>query len=201
VDIMPTDALLAARRRANVPNPLGAAIPLLALAGLALLLDAAPDLPWQVGIGVAALFAAAALARFAQHRLTVRQLRRVADQLILRAGTRAGASPLVAWRTLELTSEQHRRLVAREAARLARELDAATLPGAVPLNRAAARCHRPELEALAEHLEGEPAVDARGVLLVEQLLSSPSSPLYDRQAAADLGVQLRRATAALRTAR
>jgi hypothetical protein len=193
-----TDTLLAARQRAHVPNPLAAAVPLLALAALALFLDAAPDLPWEVGVVVAALFAAAALARLAQRWLAVRQLRRVADQLILRGGARPGTSPLVAWRVLELTSQQHRRLVAREAARLARELDGGTLPGAVPLNRAAARCHRPALEELADVLEHEPAVDARGVLLAEQLLSSPSSPLFDRDAATDLGSQLRRVRAALR---
>jgi hypothetical protein len=195
---MASDSLLTARRRANVPSPLGAAAPLLGLAVLALVLDAAPQLPWQVGVGVATLFAAAALARLAQRWLTVRQLRRVADRLLLRGGATAATSPLVAWRVLELTRDEHRRAVAREVMRLARELDAATLPGAVPLNRAAVRRRRPELEALAELLEDEPAVDARGVLLVEQLVTSPSSPLYDRSSADDVGAQLRRVRAALR---
>jgi len=195
---MATDAVLDPRRRAHVPNPLGAAAPLFALAALALLLDAAPRLPWQVGVVVAALFFAAGLARLAQQSLEVRQLRRVADQLILRGSGRATTSSLIAWRTLELTSVGHRRTVAAEATRLLRELDTGTLPGAVPLNRVAARPFRHELEELVQTLTLEDAVDARGVLLAHQLLTSPQSPLYDRDAANVLGVQLRRACAALR---
>jgi hypothetical protein len=190
--------MLDPRRRAHVPNPLGAAAPLLALALLALLLDAAPSLPWEVGVVVAALFLAAGLARLAQQWLEVRQLRRVADQLILRGGGRTTTSPLIAWRTLELTSLHHRRAVAAEATRLLRELDAGTLPGAVPLNRVATRPFRHELEGLVDALTGEEAVDARGVLLAELLLTSPQSPLYDRDAADGLGIQLRRVRAALR---
>src|SRR5262252_3828393 len=116
---MAKDAIQDLRRRANVPNPLGSAAPLIALAAIALVLDAAPDLPWEVGVGVAALFGAAAA----------------------------------------------------EAARLSRELDAATLPGAVPLNRAAVRPYRQELEAISAALESGEPVSARGVLLVQELLS------------------------------
>jgi hypothetical protein len=195
---MATDALANPRRRARIPNPLGAAAPLFALAALALLLDAAPDLPWQAGIAVAGLFLAAGLARLSQQWLAVRRLRRVADQLILRtSGRTVPTSPLITWRTHELTSLAHRRAVAAEAARLVRELDASSLPGAVPLNRAAVRPFRHELELLADTLAAESPVCARGVLLAEQLLTSPRSPLYDRDAAEGLGVQLRRVRTAL----
>src|SRR5262249_32851801 len=146
---MATHAPVGSRAHANVPSPLGAAAPLIALAALALLLDAAPDLPWEAGIAVSGLFVSAAVVRFVQKSLAVSRLRGIADRIILRNGDRPTASPLVAWRTAELTSRRHRGAVAAEAARLARDLDASTLPGAVPLNRAAVRPYRQELEALA----------------------------------------------------
>jgi len=195
---MAKDAIQDLRRRANVPNPLGSAAPLIALAAIALVLDAAPDLPWEVGVGVAALFGAAAAVRVTQEWRTVRRLRALADQIILRAEAHRIASALVSWRMLELTSRRHRHVVAAEAARLSRELDAATLPGAVPLNRAAVRPYRQELEAIAAALESGEPVSARGVLLVQDLLSSPTSPLYDRAAVGALEPRLHRAITALR---
>ena len=180
-----------------MPSPIGAAAPLLALAALALALDLAPSLPWQVGVLVAALFAGAAAVRLTQQWLVLRRLRLVADRIILRSGARSTTSALVAWRTLELTSPHHRRVVAGEAARLARELDAATLPGAVPLNRAAVRPYRSDLETLARVLAGSEQVSARGVLLAERLLTSPASPLYDAAAAGSLDGELRRVISAL----
>jgi hypothetical protein len=195
---MATHAVLDPRRRARVPNPLGAAAPLFALAGVALLLEAAPDLPWAVGVCVAALFLGAGSARLAQQWLVVRQLRGIADQLILRgSGRGATPSPLIAWRTSELTSRAHRRAVAGEVHRLVHELDATSLPGAVPLNRAAARPFGRELELLAETLAGDKTVSARGVLLAQRLLTSSRSPLYNRDAAETLSAQLRRVRAAL----
>jgi hypothetical protein len=195
---MAKDAIQDLRRRANVPNPLESAAPLIALAAIALVLEAAPDLPWEVGVGVAALFGAAAAVRVTQEWRTVRRLRALADQIILRAEAHRIASALVSWRMLELTSRRHRHVVAAEAARLSRELDAATLPGAVPLNRAAVRPYRQELEAIAAALESGEPVSARGVLLVQDLLSSPSSPLYDRAAVGALEPRLNRAISALR---
>jgi hypothetical protein len=185
-------------RHANVPSPLAAASPLLALAALALTLEAAPDLPWEVGVAVALLFAAAGCVRLVQKWLAVRRLRSVADRIILRGGERQSTSPLIAWRTLELTGARHRHSLAAAAARLARELDASTLPGAVPLNRAAVRPYRHQLDALAALLDGTEPITARGVLVAEQLLSSPTSPLYDRTAADTLEPRLRRVLSTLR---
>ena len=181
-----------------MPSPRAAAAPLLALAVLALTLEAAPGLPWAAGVAVALLFVAAAAVRLAQKWLAVRRLRAVADRIILHGGERSATSPLIVWRTLELTSARHRHAVAVVAARLARELDAATLPGAVPLNRVAVRPHRRDLETLAAVLDGPEPVTAQGVLLAEQLLSSPASPLYDRTAAETLKPRVRRVLAALR---
>jgi hypothetical protein len=198
---MATHATPASRRQANVPSPLAAAAPLLGLAVLALALDAAPGLPWETGVAAAMLFAAAAVVRLAQKWIAVRRLRSIADRIILRGGDRPTASPLVAWRTAELTSPRHRRVVAAEAARLARELDASTLPGAVPLNRSVVRPHRIQLEALAAALDSSQPIGARGMLLAEQLLTSPASPLYDRAAADTLEPGLRRVLSALQTPR
>jgi hypothetical protein len=198
---MATHAIVGSRAHANVPSPLGAAAPLVALAVLALALDAAPGLPWEAGVAVSALFVSAATVRFLQKWIAVRRLRAIADRIILRNGDRPTASPLVAWRSAELTSRRHRRSVAADAARLARELDASTLPGAVPLNRAVVRPYRHELEALASALDGEQPIGARGVLTAERFLSSPASPLYDRAAADTLGPRLQRVITTLQGSR
>lgn len=198
---MATHPTPGSRRQANVPRPLAAASPLLALAVIAIGLDAAPDLPWETGVAAASLFAAAAVVRLGQKWIAVRRLRSIADRIILRGGDRPTASPLVLWRTAELTSPRHRRSVAADAARLARDLDASTLPGAVPLNRAVVRPYRQELETLAATIDGRQPISARGMLLAQQLLSSPASPLYDRGAAETLAPRLRRVLSALQTSR
>jgi hypothetical protein len=67
------------------------------------------------------------------------------------------------------------------------ELDEHLLPGASPLNRAAARPHVDLIGALADRLEevARP-VSARGILLVEALLTDGSGPLYARHRAGEL---------------
>jgi len=198
---MATHASTGLRRHAGVPSPVGAAWPLIGLAAVALLLEAAPDLPWEVGVGVALLFAAAASVRLVQEHLAVRRLRSLADRIILRSRDHPTASALIAWRTSELTCERHRHALASQATRLAHELDAGVLPGAVPLNRVAVRPYRPQLEQLAEILRSPRPVSAHGVLVAEELLSSAASPLYDRSQADRLGRVLRHAITTLETAR
>ncbi len=198
---MAAHASVGSRRQANVPNPLGAAAPLLVLAVVALALDAAPDLPWEAGVAVSGLFVSAAAVRFTQKWIAVRRLRAIADRIILRNGDRPTASPLVAWRAAELTGRRHRRSVAAAASRLARELSASSLPGAVPLNRSVVRPYRQELEALAATLDGKQPIGARGMLLAERFLSSPASPLYDRAAADTLGPRLHRVITTLQSSR
>ena len=94
-----------------------------------------------------------------------------------------------------------RQIAPPQATRLARELDASTLPGSVPLNRAAVRPYRQELEALAATLDGTEPISARGMLLTQRFLSSPASPLYDRAAADTLGPRLRRVLTTLQASR
>jgi hypothetical protein len=178
-------------------SPIAVSGPLLALAAVALALSAAPDLPWQGGIVAGAMFGLAALVRIVRQSQELRRLRRAADRIILRSPARLPSSALVAWRARELTGTRHRHALAAETRRLSRELDATSLPGAVPLNRAVVRPFQPELEALALLLDGDQPVGPRGVLLVENLLSDPSGPLYDRGAASRLEPTLRRALTVL----
>ena len=119
-------------------------------------------------------------AALVQHELT--GLRRKADGELRRDRDRYLVSALAAWRSDELTSAAHRTKLARSVARTARDLSPARLPGASPLNRVAARPHVELLHELARRLEKlDRPVDASGVLKVQQLLTSPDSPLYARE--------------------
>lgn len=171
-------------RELELPRPGVAALPLLLLAGVSLALDAAPELPWIVGIAVAALFLVAAAGRAIQQYLELRRLRATADRLILRDDTRLPKSPFLEWRAEELTGAKRRHALASSLRHVVHELDAAVLPGASPLNRRAVRPYRGQFDELARLLD-DPVhdVSARGVLLVESLLTDPASPLYDRDRA------------------
>jgi hypothetical protein len=107
-------------------------------------------------------------------------------------------SPRFAWRTNELCSDEHRRSLAESLIEVARASEARYLPGASPLNRPAAR----DQLALILHLGAVLAdthrrVAPRGVLLTEQLLTEPKSPLYRRAATGDLAAALSGALDAL----
>ena len=108
-----------------------------------------------------------------------RRLRREADRL-LRAGARPRpASPLLATRAAELTSERERKVLVRSLHGVLRDLSGRTLPGASPLNRAGVRPYATQLAALALRLDDRSQpVSARGILLVHDLLTSADSPLY-----------------------
>ncbi len=118
-------------------------------------------------------------------------LRRLADSE-LRLGRRPYFRPaLVSWRSAELTSNRHRRALARAVARTERDLSPATLPGSSPLNRIALRPHVDLFRRLAERIaDFDRPVDPRGVLLVQDLLTSPDSPLYARERATDVRASL-----------
>lgn len=81
---------------------------------------------------------------------------------------------------------------------LVRELTHETLPGASPVNRVAAR---PQISLLLEvaHIldDGTKGICARGVVLLDELLLDPGSPLYDRSRAAELERTLAEAKAGL----
>jgi hypothetical protein len=124
-------------------------------------------------------------------------LRRTADAELL-AGTSQPGSPLVAWRVAELTSEHNRRVLARSLHATVVDLDAGLLPGASPLNRPAARPQARLIQALADRLNDlSRPLSARGVLLVEALLTDGTGPLYARGRAGELQGALEQCLTAL----
>lgn len=186
------------RRDARIPRPGVAALPLLALAAVSVALDAAPALPWIVGVAVASVFLVAGAARALQRYVELRQLRSAADRLIRRDDIRTRQSPFLGWRADELTKPSRRRTLARSLRHIVRELDPSALPGASPLNRRAARPYADRLSELAGVVDDlDVRVSARGVLLAESLLTDSASPLYDRQRAGQIDSALTRVEKAL----
>jgi hypothetical protein len=169
--------------RAELPRPFRSAWPFLALCAIALALDLEPRLPWVVGFVVAAPFAGAALVRGGRAWWELRRLRSVADRQLLR-GVRRPYSPFIAWRAEELIRPEAVARARRPLARLIRDLERVTLPGASPVNRVAARRHLDALRAVDARLEDGAPDGARGVLLLHVFLTSPGSPLYARERAA-----------------
>jgi hypothetical protein len=165
----------------ELPRPGRAALPLVALAVLALFLEAAPQLRLAGG-AAAACFALAAVVRAQRARAELRAVRRTADRLILLDPHGAEGSDIVRWRMVELVAPEVRQSLAQELERTLRRSDPGRLPSASPLRRGLARRHRELLQRLEERmLDGRP-VTARGVLLLRRLLREPGSPLYDEHA-------------------
>jgi hypothetical protein len=165
----------------ELPRPGRAALPLLALALVALAFEASPTLR-LAGVAAAACFALAAAVRAERARTELRSIRRFADRAILASATGIEGSDVVRWRTLELVAPATRNGLAREIEQTLRRADPARLPSASPLRRGVARRHRELLQKLeARMLDGRP-VTARGVLLLRRLLREPASPLYDEHA-------------------
>lgn len=165
----------------DLPRPGRAALPLIALAVVALAFEADPQLR-LAGLAAAACFALAAIVRAERARADLATARRAADRLILADARAADLSDVVRWRAHELASPESRQRLAREVEQTLKRTDAARLPSSSPLRRVAARRHRQLLLRLDERmLDGRP-VSARGILLVRGLLREPASPLYDEHA-------------------
>jgi hypothetical protein len=166
----------------DLPRAGRAAAPFVALAALALLFEIDPRLPWVVGVGAAAVFAAAAGVRaYVAHReLTV--VRRAADRLIASAPYRDDGSALLAWREREVTASDERDRLRRDVERTLRALAPGRLPSASPLNRTAARRDAELFRTLAARLADGRPVAPRGMVLAANLLRDASSPLYDERA-------------------
>ena len=165
----------------DLPRPGRAALPLLALALVALALEASPELR-LAGLAAAACFVLAAAVRAERARAELRAIRRSADRLILASARGVEGSDVVRWRTLELVAPESREGLARELEQTLRRMDPGRLPSASPLRRGPVRRHRELLRRLEERmLDGRP-VTARGVVLLRRLLRGPGSPLYDEHA-------------------
>src|SRR5689334_5920236 len=109
-------------------------------------------------------------------RRALRDARRRADEEL--ATTRL-PPPRLAWRAAELVADENRIGLARSLTDVVHAADERLLPAASPIARAAVRECRPQLLAIAARLfdTSEP-VPARGVLLVDRLLTNGSGPLY-----------------------
>jgi hypothetical protein len=162
----------------ELPRPGRAALPLLALALGALLLEADPALR-LAGAAAAGCFLVAAAVRTARARVELRRIRRTADRLILADRVGQEGSDIVRWRIRELAAPASRRVLARELDRTLQRLDPARLPSASPLRRIVARRDKELLQRLKERMLDDRPVTARGVLLLQRLLREPGSPLYD----------------------
>jgi hypothetical protein len=167
--------------RLELPRPGRAALPLVALAVVALAFEASPQLR-VAGLVAAACFALAAVVRAERARAELRAIRRATDRLILASTRGVEGSEVVRWRTRELVALRTREALAREVEQTLRKSDPARLPSSSPLRRGVARRNRDQLRGLEERmLDGRP-VTARGVLLLRRLLQEPGSPLYDDHA-------------------
>jgi hypothetical protein len=179
-----------------VPHPLRSGLPLFALASLALILWAAGvEGPWLAaalagGIGVAGT----ARVLLGQHRL--RGLRHEAD-IQLSTYRFPPDTALATWRRGELSGMRRRKLLAASIERVGRAASETRLPGASPINRVAVRRYEHLLPVLADRLRAEGEVSATGLLMIENLLRNPDSPLYARERENELGLTLTRCLAAL----
>jgi hypothetical protein len=170
----------------ELPRPGRSALPLLALAFLALVLEADPSLR-LAGVAAAACFGLAAGVRALRARIELRRIRRAADRLILTGVHDYEGSEIVRWRTRELVRPELRQKLAADLERTIHRLAGDRLPSASPLRRVALRRHEELLRELDSRLlDGRP-VSARGVLRLQRLLREPSSPLYDEAAERELG--------------
>jgi hypothetical protein len=125
-----------------------------------------------------------------QRRRELRAARQAADAELLSSGLPTTHS---AWRAAELTAPENRLDLARSVARLVRAADVRYLPGATPLNRLVVREESETLRALVERLEDlDRPVTAKGVLLIDRLLTDGYGPLYVPYRAGELRSTLAR---------
>jgi hypothetical protein len=109
-------------------------------------------------------------------RRALRGARRRADEEL--AATRL-PPPRLAWRAAELVADENRIGLARSLTDVVHAADERLLPAASPIARSAVRQCRPQLLAIAARLfDTSLPVPARGVLLVDRLLTNGSGPLY-----------------------
>ena len=187
------------RREGESPvRPLLAALPQIRLAGLVLVVGFAAALGWPWVLATACSLVVLALLQAARAELELGRRRRAADEWLVWGGSAHPSSALLRWRTDELTSPQLRSTLAHSLRRIEREARGGTLPGPVPLNTRAIRSHLGLVRVLRERLEDRARpVSARGMVLVDRLLTEAGSPLYSRVRADDLAEAIGDALAAI----
>ena len=118
-------------------------------------------------------------------RRALRALRAAADTDL----ARRDRPPLrLAWRVEELVGTKNRLDLAHSVRSLVRDARPSYLPSASPFNRLVVRAESDALLAVAARLADlERPVAARGVVLLERLLTDGSGPLYDRDRVDEFG--------------
>jgi hypothetical protein len=121
-------------------------------------------------------------------RRELRALRAAADIDL----ARRDRPPLrLSWRVEELVSTKNRLDLAHSLRSLVRDARPSYLPSASPFNRLVVRTESDQLLAVATRLADlERPVAARGVVLLDRLLTDGSGPLYDRERADEFGPTL-----------
>jgi hypothetical protein len=170
------------RRDAELPGrPIVSALPELALAVLVLGMGFAASIDWRWVVAVACTFVAVGSWQAVRAGVELGRQRRVADEWLLWGAAARPSSALLSWRAGELSSPRMRSALAQSLRRIGREVRGRAYPGAVPLNGRAIRPHLGLLDALSERLaDHDRPVSARGMVLVDRLLTEPGSPLYSR---------------------
>jgi hypothetical protein len=117
----------------------------------------------------------------------------------LAAGASPGADALLAIRAKRLTSRRYRARMAAGLARAVRDAEATTcrFSAAVRPDRREVFAARTVLATLDRRLRAAEPVGARGIALIESLLTDGASPLYQPTEPGALGSRLRAAAAAL----
>jgi hypothetical protein len=187
VDVPYFDARARGREQLDLPRPIRSGLAIATVGILPLALGLANVIRPLSGLVFAAIFAAVGALRWLLAHLELVGIRRRADLELRREPRPYLLSSFAQWRASELTSDRHRLGVARAVARTERALSPAVLPGASPLNRVAARPQIELFHQLAERLAAlDRPVTAQAVLGVEELLTSPDSPLYAREQASEM---------------
>jgi hypothetical protein len=171
----------------------------LTCAALTLAIGAAGALPRRWAVTLAVSLALTGLIQGTRQWIVFNRRRNEADHWLRLAARLPPPSSAYAPRAAELVSRRERRQLAgsiQSAVREARGKD--RYPVLSPLNRRAVRIHARELTELAERLADldQPVLPA-GILLVHDLLTLPSSPLYERAHADELTSTVSRILAAL----
>jgi hypothetical protein len=97
----------------------------------------------------------------------------------------------LAWRAEEVVATRNRLDLAHSVRSLVHDAEPRYLPSASPFNRLAVRPETDRLNDVAARLADlERPVAARGVVLLDRLLTDGSGPLYDRELADDFGAAL-----------
>jgi hypothetical protein len=117
----------------------------------------------------------------------------------LAAGVMPRGSDALELRARTITRRRSRTNIAHGLARVLRRASDPTpkFTAAVPPDRREVMAARPVIDALARRLDATEPVTARGMAMLSQLLTEPTSPLYRPDDPGALGSRLRAAAAAL----